>query len=223
MQYLLKPKTGLIKKVRRKGLTYLEVNALLDLQDSVEYADANNIDGIICECGVALGGSSIILANAKNQSRSLELYDSFETMPPPTEKDGVDAHQRFETIKDGKSTGLKGELYYGYEKDLLSKVKENIRSLVPTEKNKNIKYFKGFYEDSLKINEPVALAHIDCDWYSSVWTCLKEIEPHLSTGGVLIIDDYYHYSGCKKAVDDYFKDKSGYEFKNKTRLQIHKV
>lgn len=88
-------------------------------------------------------------------------------------------------------------------------------------KDDNVHLVKGLFEKTLLIEGNVALAHIDCDWYESVMTCLKRIVPHLIRGGVLVIDDYDGWSGCRKAVDDYFRDKiTGYEFIKKSRLQI---
>ena len=91
---------------------------------------------------------------------------------------------------------------------------------LPPDKN-NVHLIKGLFENTLFVNEPVAFAHIDCDWYESVMNCLQRIEPHLVKGGVLIIDDYYTWSGCRKAVDAYFADKKDrVEFHNKSRLHI---
>jgi asparagine synthase (glutamine-hydrolysing) len=112
-------------------------------------------------------------------------------------------------------------LYYGYEQDLLNKVKENFRNLNVNFEEENIHFVKGLYQNTLRIEEDVAFAHIDADWYDSVMTCLQEIEPHLVPGSVLVIDDYYDWQGCKKAVDTYFKDKDDdYYFLKKSRLQI---
>jgi len=91
---------------------------------------------------------------------------------------------------------------------------------VPVEEN-HVHLVKGLFEDVLRVEQPVALAHIDGDWYSSVMSCLQQIEPHLITGGVLVIDDYDHWSGCRKAVDEYFADKQDkYRFVRKSRLHI---
>ena len=91
-------------------------------------------------------------------------------------------------------------------------------------KANNIKLIKGYFEDTLYITEAVALAHIDCDWYASVMSCLLQIEPNLSPGGKLIFDDYYEWSGCRNAVDEYFSDKSGYTFKQVGRkLHVTKM
>jgi asparagine synthase (glutamine-hydrolysing) len=65
------------------------------------------------------------------------------------------------------------------------------------------------------------LAHIDADWYEPVKTCVERIEPHLSPGGVLVIDDYGHWSGCRKAVDEYFADKRDrYDLVHRARVHI---
>ena len=142
-------------------------------------------------------------------------------MPEPSERDGKDVHERFEVIQKGSSKGIQGDLYYGYEKDLYNKVKNSFEDF--NVDMKNVSLIKGYYEDTLFVNEKVALAHIDCDWYDSVIVSLERIEPHLVKEGMLIIDDYYRYSGCKKAVDDYFKNKmNDYSFIKEERLLIKK-
>ncbi len=83
---------------------------------------------------------------------------------------------------------------------------------------------KGQYQDTLVVDETVAFAHIDCDWYESVMISLQRIEPHLAKGGVLVIDDYKTWSGCRRAVDEYFADKrERYEFIMKARLHISRL
>lgn len=74
----------------------------------------------------------------------------------------------------------------------------------------------------MKVESPVSLAHIDCDWHDSVLTCLNRIEPHLVTGGTLIVNDYW--LGCRKAVHKYFENKNSndYSFTKKADLFIVK-
>ncbi|MFT4643961.1 TylF/MycF/NovP-related O-methyltransferase [Candidatus Marifrigoribacter sp. Uisw_064] len=210
------------RKVSQKKLTYLSHKALLLLGNSVKKIEKNNIEGSIIETGCALGGSSILIGKLKSKDRQFNVYDSFEMMPEPTENDGEDVHNRFNVIKKGVSKGISGNKYYGYEKDLYNKVKNSFKSFGID--LTNIQLIKGYYEDTLKINDEVAMAHIDCDWYDSVLVSLQRIEPYLVVGGVLIIDDYYCYSGCKKAVDDYFNDKiANYNFIQEERLVIEKI
>jgi len=59
-------------------------------------------------------------------------------------------------------------------------------------------------QDTLRVDEPVAFAHVDVDWYEPVKTCLERIVPRLSRGGALVLDDYNDWSGCRKATDEYF-------------------
>ena len=85
----------------------------------------------------------------------------------------------------------------------------------------NVRLVQGRFEDVLEVTGPVALAHIDGDWYNSVMTCLERIAPRLARGGLLVIDDYDDWSGCRKAVDEYFSGrKQDFSFHRKSRLQI---
>ena len=185
--------------------------ALLNLSRNVRRVEQNNIPGILIEAGCALGGSAIMIGLAKSRNRRLNVYDVFGMIPPPSGYDGNDVHHRYRIIKEGKSKGINGELYYGYEQDILQKVKKNFLDFGLNEKD-HIHLIGGLYDESLLIGEPVAFAHIDCDWYASVMTCLKRIEPNLSPGGIMIIDDYNDWSGCKRAVDEFFRadDKEGH-------------
>jgi asparagine synthase (glutamine-hydrolysing) len=54
---------------------------------------------------------------------------------------------------------------------------------------------------------PIALAHLDGDWYESTMTCLTHIWPALSVGGVMQLDDYGEWQGCRKAVDEFFAER----------------
>jgi asparagine synthase (glutamine-hydrolysing) len=73
----------------------------------------------------------------------------------------------------------------------------------------------------MQIERPVAFVHIDGDWYESVMTCLTRLAPRLVPGGVLVIDDYDAWSGCRSAVDEYFADRRAeFAFVGKSRLHI---
>lgn len=213
----------IISKVRKKSLTYLNEGALTDLHEAVLSIEKNQVAGEIIETGCALGGSSIVIAKAKNHGRAFYIYDVFGMIPSPGEKDGEDVLERYKIIKQGKSAGINGEKYYGYQENLFEQVKSNFKQFDLEADKNNIHLVKGLYQDTLKVNYKVALAHIDCDWYDSVMVCLNQITPHLSKGGMLVIDDYSFWSGCTKAVDDYFSDKKNeFEFVRKNRLHIVK-
>lgn len=214
----------IIDKVVTLRLTYLSKKALIQLSSCVKTIEKNKIPGIIIETGCALGGSAILIALQKAKHRNFKVFDSFGMMPEPSEFDEEDVHNRFEVIKGGESKGIGDDLYYGYESDLLQKVKANFSQFGVDTETESIDLIKGFYEDVLIVDEPVALAHIDCDWYESVKVSLERITPHLVKGGYLIIDDYYRYSGCTKAVNEYFKElKKDYKFYENERLLIEKL
>lgn len=210
-----------IRHVMSERLSYLEAAALLDLYRAVQNVETAQREGRLIEAGVALGGSAIVMATAKEKARPLYLYDAFEMIPPPSERDGTDAHSRYEEIASGGARGLGGQAYYGYQDNLYEQVRRRLRDAGFPPQTHAINLVRGFYEETLHVDEPVALAHLDCDWYDSVMVCLQRIEPHLAPGGVLVIDDYEHWSGCRKAVDDYFRERrEQYHFVMASRLHI---
>jgi lipopolysaccharide biosynthesis glycosyltransferase len=209
-----------IHAVRREHLTYLDDDGLRTLAAAVERIEVEAIEGLIVEAGTARGGSAITMAAAKSPARRMKAYDMFGMIPPPGEKDGEDVHRRYATIASGSSKGIGGETYYGYRSDLLAEVTESfVRHGLPIEAN-NIELTEGLFDDTITLAEPVALAHLDGDWYASTMTCLTRIAPLLSVGGRLVIDDYDTWSGCRAAVDDYFSGRSGFRFERRGRLHV---
>lgn len=210
--------------IKSQKLTYLTFDALQNIREAIKEVENNNVPGIFIETGCALGGSSILIALSKSKERLFQVYDVFGMIPPPTDKDGEDVHNRYEIIASGRSIGIDGDEYYGYKKGLKNEVIRNLNKFGLDLQKDTIKLIQGLYEDTLLIKEPVAFAHIDCDWYSSVMICLKEIEPNLSKNGIMIIDDYYDWSGCRTAIDEYFTPelKSKYIFLAKAEKLIIK-
>lgn len=214
---------NIAQAVTNKHLSYLGVNALYELAQVAAANEKLNLEGAVVETGCALGGSSIVIAYAKNKKRKFFIYDTFGMIPAPSEQDGEDVHERYKVIQSGEASGLGNEKYYGYVENLYNKVINNLNLFGFDILENNINLVKGLYENSLKIDFPVALAHIDCDWFDSVLLSLQKIEPYLVSGGTLVIDDYYTYSGCRKAVDEYFKDKKNdFKFVKRSRLHIIK-
>ncbi|MEZ4619500.1 MAG: TylF/MycF/NovP-related O-methyltransferase [Caldilineaceae bacterium] len=213
-----------MRSVMDNGWSYLTAGALTELRDSTKQIEQANLSGIFVEAGCALGGSAIIIAQAKSTTRPLYIYDAFGMIPPPSERDHEDAHARYAEIAAGHSHGIKGQAYYGYEANLLEKVRDNFATCGLPVKTHQVEFIAGFYEETLKIDQPVALAHIDCDWHDSVLVCLQQIVPHLVKGGLLIIDDYDEWSGCKRAVDSYFAGREDkFTFTLKSRLHIRRL
>jgi hypothetical protein len=214
---------SVIKRVKAKHLTYLDTEPLVKLARLAMANERRGLEGIMIEAGCAMGGSALVLASAKARERPLYVYDAFGMIPPPSDHDGQDAHERYAIIKGGHSPGIGGDLYYGYQENLYETVTQIFEDFSLALEANNIHLIKGFYQHTLHLTAPVVLAHIDCDWYDSVMTCLERITPRLVRRGVLVIDDYSAWSGCKRAVDEYFDGKSGYQFKTKSRLHVAKM
>ncbi|MFO6418785.1 TylF/MycF/NovP-related O-methyltransferase [Hylemonella sp. W303a] len=201
----------LLHLVREANITYCGIPKLQNLRDAALRVRAEGVPGDFLECGVALGGSAILLAKCKPADVPLRLYDVFAMIPPPGPADGEDAHQRYEVIRSGASAGLGDDVYYGYRDNLMDQVRDNLVRFGVDPVRDQVSFVRGLFDDTLHPPGPVAFAHIDCDWYEPVRTCMARIIPRLSPGGVLVFDDYSSYSGCRKAVDELLQERSDFE------------
>jgi O-methyltransferase len=193
----------LAKQVRAAKLTYLANERFLSLAREIKRIKRDNIPGDFYELGIALGGSAIFIAGQLDGARKFKGFDVFGMIPPPTERDGEDTHIRYETIAQGKSVGIGGDEYYGYVENLYEKVLHSFSDFnIPVDGDR-VSLHKGLFENTLKIGagDRISLAHIDCDWFDPVYYCLSTISPVLSAGGVIVVDDYNDFGGCRKAVD----------------------
>lgn len=168
------------------------------LFEAVKYVETHKIEGDIVECGVWKGGSSMMAAFSlkKNSDRHLYLYDTYEGMNEPTEADknmiGEDAKNTWDN-RDKCESGLE-------------EVKSHLK-LTNYDLTK-IHFVVGKVEDTIPniIPKKIAILRLDTDWYESTKHELIHLFPLLQSGGVLIIDDYGHWVGAKKAVDEYFAE-----------------
>ncbi len=129
-------------------------------------------------------------------------------------------HKRYEQIKGGGAKGVGGETYYGYRDDLLHEVTESFsRHGVPLAEN-NVELVKGLFQDTIDLDEPVAFAHLDGDWYESTMVCLERIAPLLVPGGRIVLDDYHDWSGCRAAVDEYFSGRAGFRLERRAKVHV---
>lgn len=209
-----------IARVRAEHLTYLKPGNLRELASCVCAVENAGLRGLLIEAGTARGGSAIVMATAKSVERPLKVYDVFGMIPPPTDQDGPDVHERYAKISAGEARGVGGETYYGYRDDLYHEVTDSFeRHGVPAAEH-NVELIRGLFQDTIELDEPVALAHLDGDWYDSTMTCLTRIAPLLVPGGRIVLDDYYAWSGCRAAVDEYFAGRDEYRFERRARLHV---
>lgn len=206
---LAKNEIQLIKKIRRKHLTYLTNERLAHIVRSCKKIEQLGIEGMFIEAGCALGGSAILISSVKDINRPFRVYDVFGMIPPPTHEDPQEVHNRYRTISAGKSGGIGGDKYYGYEVNLHDKVYANFESFNIDPKDNSIELIKGLIQHTMAIENPVAFAHIDVDWYEPVKISLERIFPYLSPGGSIVLDDYHDWGGCKKATDEFLETVPG--------------
>lgn len=190
-----------------RSFTMTSSERIWSLLRAVDYVHTNKIAGDFVECGVWRGGSVMAmiaqLQTLNAPERKIWLYDTFEGMTAPTSHDvdsvgGVSAAQLLNAteVADGNNVWCVASLE-DVEANLF-KTKYSPEQLV---------FVKGDVALTLKENSPekIALLRLDTDWYESTKAELEILYPKLVPGGVCILDDYGHWQGARKAVDDYFE------------------
>lgn len=195
-----------------EAFTMTTMERLLTLDETVDYVTRKNVQGDIVECGVWRGGSAMMMAKSLvrhgDKSRDLYLYDTYEGMSEPTAEDvsllGSAAQKKYSsTVKDGHSDWCYASLEdvtknmssTGYDKDKIHYIKGKVEETIPS-----------------TLPERIAVLRLDTDWYESTKHEMEHLYPRLVSGGVLIIDDYGHWQGARKAIDEYFALHGGRPF-----------
>jgi O-methyltransferase len=149
--------------------------------------------GCIVECGVWRGGMSAGMADMI-PNRLHFLFDSFEGLPPPTNADGpYAASWQMNTGAENYYDNCRAERGYAEHAMQMSAAKR-------------FELVQGWFRDTLvafKPDEPIAILRLDADWYESTMQCLTALYPHVMPRGLIIIDDYYAWDGCARAVHDF--------------------
>ena len=212
-----------VRAVRQENLSYLGEQGLSELHEAVTTVEAAGVEGVFLEAGCAFGGSALVIASAKARGRPLRLYDVFGMPPAPSAGDGPDVAERWAEIAGGRSPGIADGPYYGYSRDLLATVRKTFDRFGLHPDANRIAFVPGLVGDTLELNEPVALAHLDCDRYASVKVCLERIAPWLAVGGKILIDDYDAKSGCRRAVDEFMAERgASFDMRRRTHVVIER-
>ena len=206
------------RAVRRERLTYLSPWRLRRLETALKEVLKENVPGDLAEFGIALGGSAIILARTANRhGRRFHGFDVFGMIPPPkSAKDDQKARDRYKTIAGRESKGIDGDVYYGYRDNLYDEVCRSFTKHSLTVDGSKVSLHKGLFEDTLPAAgmDKVAFAHIDCDWYDPVMYCLNSLADRISPRGVILIDDYHDYGGCRTATDEFLQAHPDFTFED---------
>jgi O-methyltransferase len=205
---------NVLKKIVRVSFEYISipVTHLIDLRIYLSFRDLTmvtplvylsnlhvakkfkNVNGCVIECGVWRGGMIGGIAKLLGPSRKYYLFDSFEGLPPAQEIDGQ-AAIKWQNAKSGNK-------YY----DNCKAEEKFAREAMKRAGVENIDLIKGFFERTVPgfiPDQPIAILRLDGDWYESTMTCLKHLYPYVAEGGVIMLDDYYTWDGCSRAVHDF--------------------
>jgi O-methyltransferase len=186
--------------------TMTSVARLYATLSAVKYVVNNNIQGDLVECGVWRGGNSMVIAKTLfdlNQiDRCIYLFDTFEGMTSPTSSD-VDFSGKAALFQLKLTKKKKGNNIWCIAD--IDDVRSNL-SLTGYPQNQ-IHLIKGDVADTLEdessVPKHISLLRLDTDWYDSTKKELEVLFPRLVRGGVCLIDDYGHWQGARKAVDEY--------------------
>lgn len=195
-----------------KQLTMTSKDNLAATILSVRYAVRNNIKGDFVECGIWRGGHSIAAA------LTFELYDSdkkvfcFDTFQGMTEPTFLDKKSSSKTLALEKYSALNKKEYNAWCYSPIDEVINNfIKAGIPSDR---FVLIKGDVLETLPKFKSgnISILRLDTDWYESTKKELEFLWPYVTKFGVLIIDDYGHWEGSKKAVDEFFEFKKGLFF-----------
>jgi len=188
---------------RVRPFTMTSIERIVSAIRAVEYTVANGIPGAVVECGVWRGGSMMAIAltllRLGRKDTPLYLFDTFEGMSKPTDVDGEVAATGWRDNQNSRND-LNTWCYASIED-----VRENLASTGYDPKM--ISFVKGKVEDTLPASAPesISLLRLDTDWYESTRHELIHLFPRLNRSGVIIIDDYGYWEGCRRAVDEYMQ------------------
>ena len=193
----------LMIKISKKYSMTTEIR-MWALLNSLKKIYNEKIDGDIVECGIWKGGNIILIKkflDKNKQNKKIYCYDTFEGM-----KQTLSVDSEISTGKSADEIITNNKVYLC--ESSLEETKKNIRENV--ESFDNINFIKGKVEDTLieekNLPEKISICRLDTDYYESTKVELQILYPRLEKGGVLIVDDYGHWAGSKKAIDEYFKD-----------------
>ena len=153
-----------------------------------------HVRGCVIECGVWRGGMSAAMAEVLGPDREYFLFDSFEGLPVPTIEDGAAAKAWQEDTES--------PFYY----DNCSAPLESAQQAMAMSGVPNFKVVKGWFNQTVVgfvPPAPIAVLRLDGDWYDSTLVVLESLYQYMARDGIIIVDDYYTWDGCSRAVHEF--------------------
>lgn len=190
---------------RCRKYTQTSVHRMHALYEAVLYIERAAVPGDIVECGVWKGGSSMLAASTllrtNSRERSLWLYDTYEGMSAPTDRD----RDRNGALASDMmaSSGKDGDIWCYAS---LETVRRNMATVGYPETK--LQFVRGKVEDTIPgiLPKQIALLRLDTDFFESTYHEFTHLYPLLAPRGVLIVDDYGHWQGAREATDRYFQE-----------------
>jgi hypothetical protein len=191
--------------VTRNRLTMASPERVVATIKACKHAVQNGIEGDFVECGVWRGGNSIaakLTFQNYGSDKKVWLFDTFTGMTSPTEFDTT----RF-SDKSAAERFLQAQAQDRNEWCFasLEDVQANFRSAAAD--LADVHFVAGNVMETLKNerNHPdrLCVLRLDTDFYDSTKMELETLYPLLSTGGSLLIDDFGHWDGARRAVEEY--------------------
>ena len=183
--------------IRRYELDATHIRRFFHFEFLLKQID--DVEGHIVECGVGPGRSIFafsIITQSMTRPREIWGFDTFEGIPPPS-------------IEDGKTNAHKTGWWSHSQKQVVELLQFNgiDRSFIA----ENIKLVPGGFSKSLPEYDggPIALLHLDIDFYESYKTVLEALYDHVAPGGIIAFDEYLKpvWPGATQAVDEFFADR----------------
>ncbi len=187
-------KYTMVDRQRRKNLWRL-----------AQRLEAQPVAGDMVELGVCNGGTLGVLAAAASRSalgRVTWGYDSFQGLPEPTERDGQAAWKYSHGLHTGRLVSINQCVG---SSEIVSELLFEELGLEQAQ----VRLIKGWFQETLPNApaRPIALLHLDGDWYESVKYSLEQLYDQVVAGGYIVLDDYGYWQGCREALHDFLKER----------------
>ncbi len=182
--------------------TMTDQTRIMGLIRETERVIRSQIPGDIVECGVWRGGSmmavALVLLRLGVTDRDLWLFDTYTGMTAPESVD-IDCYGRPALRPETGSYDSAGCTVPLHEVQRAMSITN-----YPAER---LHYVPGMVEDTLPDQAPatIVLLHLDTDWYRSTRHELETLFPRVSPSGCIMIDDYGHWQGARRATDEYLE------------------
>lgn len=187
--------------------TMVGYKRLSNVYEIAKIIEEKKTKGAFVECGVWKGGciaAMAFIAQKAGSDRKIWLFDSFEGLPEPTADDGKVAKDYAQNRAGGKLETINKCV------GPLEDVKEVFFNILKINQN-NVVIKKGWFQDTLPKEKnyigTISVLRLDGDWYESTKVCLDNLYNNVIIGGYIILDDYGHWEGAKKALDEFFIEK----------------